>query len=210
MMGGKINGAFTVLMYENGEANANIIANDKSMISLKLKAVTKFPLDGRIDYTVNPSKPTAFAINFRVPEWSENFTATVGDKQWHGKKSELLNINRKWNPGDHIAITFNMPLQVLPGGLSYPNSIAFKRGPQIMAVDKLLNPAIGSLKEVNALNDEILTDAKATLPQDWDWKQAYDIQVNVNDKPQKVVLVPFSEAGQKASEIEVWVKRNRD
>jgi hypothetical protein len=103
-----------------------------------------------------------------------------------------------------------MPLQIVPGGLSYPNAVAFKRGPQIMAVDRLLNPQIGSLKEVDAINNEMLTDAKSSLPGDWDWKQAYDVQMKVNDKPQKVVLVPFSEAGQKASEIEVWVNRNRD
>jgi hypothetical protein len=77
-----------------------------------------------------------------------------------------------------------------------------------MAVDQLLNPSIGSQKEVNAINNETLTDAKASLPRDWDWKQAYDVQMKVNDKPQKVVLVPFSEAGQKASEIEVWVNRD--
>ena len=210
MMGGKINNAFTVLFYENGVATASVKANDKSIVNLKLQATTKFPLEGKVDYKVSLSKPAAFAINFRVPEWSENFTATIGGKQWHGKKGELLSINKKWSTGDRIFISFDMPLQVLPGGLSYPNSIAFKRGPQIMAVDQLLNPAIGSLKEVNAINNEILTDAKATLPQDWDWKQAYDVEMKINNKPQKVVLVPFSEAGQKASEIEVWVNRNRD
>lgn len=210
MMGGKINNAFTVLFYENGEATAKITAADRSIINLKVKAVTRFPLDGKVDYAVNPSKTAAFAINFRVPQWSENFTATVGDKQWHGQKGELLTINRKWNAGDHIAISFDMPLQIVPGGLSYPNAVAFKRGPQIMAVDRLLNPQIGSLKEVNAINNEMLTDAKSSLPADWDWKQAYDVQMKVNDQPQKVVLVPFSEAGQKASEIEVWVNRNRD
>lgn len=210
MMGGKIDNTFTILFYENGEATADIKAGDNSMVTLKLNAATKFPLDGKLDYTVNLSGPAAFTINFRVPGWSENFIATVGDKLWHGKQGELLSINRKWNTGDHISISFDMPLQVLPGGLSYPNSIAFKRGPQILAVDQLLNPAIGSLKEVNAINNETLTDAEAALPADWNWKQAYDVQMNVNGKPQKVVLAPFSEAGQKASEIEVWVNRNRD
>lgn len=207
MMGGKIDNTFTVLFYENSAASVTINAADKSSVNLKLQATTKFPLDGKLDYIVNPSKPSAFSINFRVPEWSENFTATVGGKQWHGKKGKLMTINRKWNTGDHISVNFDMPLQVLPGGLSYPNSIAFKRGPQIMAVDQLLNPSIGSLKDVDALNNGKLTDATASLPQGWDWKQAYHVEMKVNDRLQKVVLVPFSEAGQKASEIEVWVDK---
>jgi len=208
MMGGKINGVFTVLMYENGEAKAAVRAKDNTNINLAVKSTTKFPLDGKVDFSVTPSKPAAFSINFRVPEWSENFTAKVGNEVFRGKKDQLLAINRKWSPGDHVAITFDMPLQVIPGGISYPNSVAFKRGPQIMAIDQGLNPGLTALSNVvYTKSNEPLTDAKATLPADWDWKEAYSIEMKVNNSLRKIVMVPFSEAGQKSAEIAVWINQ---
>ncbi|WP_394772512.1 hypothetical protein, partial [Mucilaginibacter sp.] len=52
-----------------------------------------------------------------------------------------------------------------------------------------------------------LIDAKAMLPSDWDWKEAYSIEMKVNNSLRKVVMVPFSEAGQKSAEIAVWVNK---
>ena len=208
IMGGKVNGVFTVLLYENGQAETSVRAKDNADIRLTLKSATKFPLDGQVDYTFNLSKQATFTINFRVPEWAENFTAKTGSEVFRGKKGKLLAINRKWKPGDRVTITFDMPLQVLPGGKSYPNSIAFKRGPQVLAIDQGLNPGLSALSNVTyTKNNEQLTDAKAALPNDWGWKEAYSIEMKVNNSPRKVVMVPFSEAGQKAAEIAVWINQ---
>lgn len=208
MMGGKINNVFTVLMYETGVATENIMANDNAKIKLNIKAVTQFPLDGKVDFIVSPSKAAVFTLNFRVPGWAENFTAKVGDQKYYGKKGHLLSINRKWNAGEHISISFDMPLQVIPGGVSYPNSVAFKRGPQILAVDQGLNPGLDTLNNVVYGGSAVsLANAKTMLPPDWGWKEAYSMEMKVNDKPQKVILVPFSEAGQKSANIAVWINR---
>lgn len=207
MMGGKINGAFTVLLYENGKASTNIVAADKSKISLEIEAATKFPMDGKVDYIVNQSKETVFTINFRVPEWSENWAAKIGGEIFRGKKGQLLAISRKWGSGDHIAVNFDMPLQVIPGGVSYPNSVAFKRGPQILAVDQGLNSGLALSDVIYVKSNIPLIDVKATLPKDWGWKQAYGVEMNVNNLPHKIVMVPFSEAGQKSAEIAVWVNK---
>jgi DUF1680 family protein len=208
MMGGKINNVFTVLLYENGEATENIEDKANSKIKLYIKAVTKFPLNGQVDFVVIPSKAATFTLNFRVPEWSENFTAKVGNQKYYGKKGHLLSINRKWNAEDHINISFDMPLQVIPGGISYPNSVAFKRGPQILAIDQGINPGLDTLnKVVYARVAAGLSDAKTALPADWDWKEAYSMEMKVNNKPQKIIMVPFSEAGQKSANIAVWINQ---
>ena len=76
-----------------------------------------------------------------------------------------------------------------------------------MAVDQALNPEINSLNEVAySKTSDPLTDAKTVLPANWAWKQAYYAEMKVNDQPKKVVLVPFSEAGQSAANIEVWIQ----
>ena len=208
MMGGKINNVFTVLMYENGEATEDIVAKDNAKIKLNIKAVTKFPLDGKVDFVVNPSEEASFTLNFRVPEWSENFTAKVGDQKYYGKKGHLLGISRKWNAGEHISISFDMPLQVIHGGISYPNSVAFKRGPQVLAIDQGINPGLAALNKVVYGGSTVsLATAKTMLPPDWDWKEAYSMQMKVNNKPQKIIMVPFSEAGQKSANIAVWINQ---
>ncbi len=208
MIGGRINNVFTVLLYENGEATDSIVANDHSPVGLKIKSVTKFPMDGRVDFIITPSADKIFKLNFRVPLWSANFVAKVGDMAYPGKKGQLLTIERKWHAGDKVVITFDMPVQVLPGGVSYPNAIAIKRGPQVLAIDQGLNKEIASLSEVGLSKNKVtLTDASSNLPAGWDWKEAFYLDMDVNHLPKKVVMVPFSEAGQSTSNIEVWINR---
>jgi hypothetical protein len=99
-----------------------------------------------------------------------------------------------------------MPVQIIPGGISYPNKIAFKRGPQVLAVDQALNNETAPLSNIQFVGDSAtLVDAKEKLPLDWSWKQAYAAELQINHKPKKVILVPFSEAGENGAEVEVWI-----
>ena len=207
MMGGKINGEFTVLLYENAEVAEKIKAKDNSSVLLKIKSATQFPLSGKVVFSVDASVSATFALNFRVPEWSEDFSAEAGGKIFNGKKGSLLRIERKWSTGDKVTLSFEMPVQVIPGGTSYPDDIAIKRGPQIFAIDQGLNPGVASINNiVYSQTTKTLTDEKASLPPDWSWKEAYSMQMIVDDKPRSVVLVPFSEAGQKSTNITVWIR----
>jgi len=206
MMGGKIKGTYTVLFYENGQTSEKITAKNGSQITLNLKTVTEFPLDSTVVLSVDPSKTASFVINFRIPYWSKGFKATVAGKTYQAN-STLLSISRNWKPGDKVEISFGMPVQVIPGGLSYPGSVAIKRGPQVFAIDMGLNKSVPALGNVAFSNTTTLTDEKSLLPAAWGWKEAYSLQMNVGSKPQKVVLVPFSEAGQDTSPIAVWVRR---
>jgi len=207
MIGGKIKGVFTVLMYENGEATTDILADDHSAVNLRVKSITKFPAEGKVEFDIDPSQTAAFTLNFRMPDWAANFIAKVGADTYQGKTGQLLAINRKWSAGDKVEITFDMPVQVMPGGLSYPNSVAIKRGPQVLAIDKSLNKEIGAINTVSFSNAKELGNADSALPADWDWSEAFYADMKVDNIPEKVVLVPFSEAGQKSGDVEVWINR---
>jgi len=209
IIGGKINNHFSVLLYENGVASTTIPTTDAGEIALKVSSKTKFPSEGLVDMEIDPSQAATFPINFRVPEWSANFGVSIGDAIYVGRKGQLLAIRRKWQPGEHVTITFDMPVEVLPGGISYPNSVAIKRGPQILAMDKGLNSGIDSLGAVGYSGDGGLTDADAALPADWDWREAFYMDAKVNSVPQKVVMVPFAEAGQKTAGIAVWITESK-
>ena len=75
-----------------------------------------------------------------------------------------------------------------------------------MAIDQALNTETGPISSIHfEANNSAFIDAKEKLPSDWSWKQAYASELQVNRKSQKVILVPYAEAGQKGTELEVWI-----
>jgi len=204
VIGGKIDRRFSVLLYENGIASARISTIDAGEMTLLVKSATRFPSAGMVDFMITPAKKASFPMNFRVPEWSANFKATVGGKTYLGRKGSMLTIQRTWTPGEHVRVSFDMPVQVLAGGISYPNAVAIKRGPQVLAIDKGVN-GIDSSARVTFAGRVLLTDAAAALPKEWDWKEAFYTMAAVNGVQRRIVVVPFAEAGQSAAEIAVWI-----
>jgi uncharacterized protein len=206
MVWGKVNNVFSVLLYEAGEMTDTVSANDNSLLRLTIKSSTSFPLEGKIDYVITPTKTKKFALNFRVPGWSQNFVAKIGEDVYKGTAGRFLKIDRTWKAGDQLVIRFDMPLQIIPGGLSYPNKIAFKRGPQVLAVDHALNKETNLIPDLQLVNNATsVVDAKEKLPAGWGWKQAYTVELQENKQSKKVVVVPFAEAGQTGDEVEVWI-----
>lgn len=206
---GKVNGIFSIMMVESGVVTDTIIADNHSTVALTIESSTKFPLEGSVKYKITPSATNKFGLNFRVPRWAKNYTATVGKNMYKGIAGSLLNINRIWSKNDILNVHFEIPVEVLSGGKSYPGKIALKRGPQVLAVDKTLNIGIDSLKLLNykAVNLKI-TDYAGLFPSDWSWKQGYEVPMEVDHKPKSILMVPFSEAGQMGGEIETWIGAN--
>lgn len=201
-IGGRIGNDFTVLLYENGIASTTIPTADAGKIGLLVKSITRFPSSGMLDFMITPAKKATFTINFRIPEWSANFKATIGNQTYEAH-APFLSIHRTWIPGEHVKISFDIPVEILPGGTSYPHAVAIKRGPQILAIDKALNPGIDSSTKISIPAKPLLTEAP--VPKDWDWKEAFYLDAAVNKTPQKLILVPFAEAGQKTTSISVWI-----
>ncbi|MDE3143831.1 MAG: hypothetical protein KGL19_06735, partial [Bacteroidota bacterium] len=83
-----------------------------------------------------------------------------------------------------IKISFDIPLKELSGGKSYPDQIAFKRGPQVLVYDSDLNTKV--------------------LLKRWIGTQVYDVILK-NEMKQKIVVVPFADAGQTGADVKVWM-----
>jgi DUF1680 family protein len=207
MVWGKIDNIFSVLMYESGEVNDSIICNDGSSLNLHITSVTRYPEEGKIEYTIHPSvKNKTFTLRFRVPGWSSGFVAKAGDKTYKNISGKFVEVTRTWNDGDKITVSFEMPLQIIPGGMSYPDKIAFKRGPQVLAVDQSLNSGADSINKISfETNVFMLAAAKNRLPAVWKSRQAYSLTLLYDNKPKNIVLVPFAEAGQLGSNVAVWI-----
>ncbi|MDP2336624.1 MAG: glycoside hydrolase family 127 protein [Bacteroidota bacterium] len=210
---GNVKNVPTLMMYEPASYKENITTADKKTINLSLQVESSFPENGNAVVTVSTSQIATFPLAFRVPAWSSSFTATVGGKAYQGIANQSLIIDRLWKSGEKIKVSFQMPVQVLAGGKSYPDQIAFQRGPQVLALDSLLN--IEVLKKFRLSSDQKLVVEKpsgksdtALLPSGWIGKQAYTVSItdkkSAASKPQ-LVLVPFADASQTGGALKVWM-----
>ena len=172
-----------VLLYTPGEVTIG---------DVKLKSETKYPLDGAVTLTVEPAAAKRFALDLRVPAWTANFTAAVGGKRFKGVPGQYLTIDRRWRPGDRVEIRMDMTVHVLPGGKSYPDSVALRRGPQVLALEASVNPGVALDR---AVPDKTLrlTDSDAS-------RQIYAV-AGSDGKP--LLLVPFADA----REMRVWLRK---
>jgi len=200
---GKLNGAPSFLFYQPGEYKT-ILDNGKGT-GITFNTAADFLKNGHVHITVNPDYSTSFTVVLRKPYWVADFTVTVNGIQQDATTKEIISIKRVWKKGDHINISFTMPVKVLDGGISYPGAIALQRGPQVLVFDKSLNTADPD-KITLSTNAVTLQDDITMLPKGWVGTQAYSIAANVNGRWDKIIIVPYADAGQTGGRIETWIK----
>lgn len=205
---GNINNVPTVLLYEPASYSETILTKNKKQIEVSLNISGNFPEQGEMISTVNPSQSATFPIALRVPSWCTSFKAAVGKKVFKGTPGELLTITRRWKAKEKVKISFDLPTQIISGGKSYPDRIAFQRGPQILAYDTAVNT--DSLKNGTAQNFLVDTSQwkymSKLLPKGWIGKQLYTVPIAESDTTKReIVLVPYADASQTGGDIQVWL-----
>lgn len=206
---GNIKNIPTLLMYEPATYKVNITTADKKNINLALKVQSEFPENGDVTITISSPQTGYFPISLRVPGWCRFFTATAGGKVYKGVAGKSITIERKWKPGDNINVSFKMPILVLSGGKSYSNHVAFQWGPQVLAIDSLLNA--GEIQQLSLQSNNKISVAKsnaALLPIQWLGRQAYTLHSSderSNDKMKQLLFVPFADASQTGGAMKVWL-----
>ncbi len=103
---------------------------------LKITQQTAFPTSENSKFTVNITKPSVFAINFRYPSWVlENaLTATINGKKIVVTKDEngYVRITKLWKTGDIVSI--NLPMHTTAEFLpDQSNWVSFLHGPIVLA-----------------------------------------------------------------------------
>lgn len=205
---GNIKNIPTILFYEPAVYSDRIITSIKKNIDVVFILEGNFPESGNFVLSVNGSKAAIFPVALRVPEWCTNYTARVGGKLYKGTPNQFVTINKNWKPGEKIMISFDMPVKNMAGEKSYPNQIAFQRGPQILALDKSLNSRsvnelITNSKTAIVIGGSNLKNESKILPNTWIGKQAYSL--DILNKKDKIVLVPFADASQTEGDMRVWL-----
>ncbi|MEO8415010.1 MAG: beta-L-arabinofuranosidase domain-containing protein [Ginsengibacter sp.] len=210
---GNVRNVPTLMLYGPALYKENFTTSDKKDINLAVKIESSFPESGHSVITVNTSQPAFFPFALRVPSWCRSFIAEVSGRVYKGAAEQYVVISRTWKPGDTIKVSFEMPVQILHGGKSYPGQIAFQRGPQVLAFDSSLNTSLVKKYQFGS-NQKFLVEKPqgkndpGVLPEQWIGKQAYSVNIlddKKNEVKQQLTLVPFADASQTGGAIKVWM-----
>lgn len=119
---------------------------------------SKFPWEGNVIYTVNPKgNDRKFTFAIRIPSYAKNTKICI-NKIEVGKEVKYIDgytyIDKIWNEGDRIEITFNMPVRKI-----YTNTkvranidcVALMRGPIVYSFEGVDNGQ--NLQELHILNN---------------------------------------------------------
>jgi hypothetical protein len=141
-------GALFVNLYAPGHARL-----EAGGVPVEVRCDTDFPADGRAAFTVTAPRPASLTIRLRVPEWVTRFHATLGSRSFTAAPGGVLDIAQTWLPSDRLEVEMDMPVQVVRVGQAYPDYRLLQRGPQVLTLERSLNPDVPYLHRVT-LNDE--------------------------------------------------------
>ena len=198
---------FNLNIYSAAKLKDKIMTRSGKELAVECKIESTFPEEGTATITLNPETKAEFLLALRVPAWCKNFKATVDGKNYNGIAGSYLNIDQTWNKNSTIKVSFNLNEQILDGGKSYPGHIALKVGPQVLAVDLSLNPAIIDFDKLFFESPKLLPVSKELLPKSWVGSQIYTTIAFYEGKPIEVKMVPFADAGQTGGDLRVWMKK---
>ncbi|MGA8149393.1 MAG: beta-L-arabinofuranosidase domain-containing protein [Terriglobales bacterium] len=105
---------------------------DGRKVSLMQK--TDYPFDEVVRFEVKLSKPAEFAMNFRIPAWTNGADISINGK----RRSEPIaagsfaSVRRKWKTGDHVELSLPMSTRLQAIDAQHPDTVALQQGPLVL------------------------------------------------------------------------------
>lgn len=179
---GMLKGKPALLEYIPGKHALHYGAGDnRKRITLNVRG--DYPQTGDLEIGVELKEAARFPLVLRAPAWAEGFEATVDGKVYKPSPgNRLIEIEREWAPGDSIQVKIPLDIRIVPDGDKTTESVAFVRGPQVLAT-----------------NTEI--EANGGIPKSGWWGDVlYTFSVKQNGVEKEFQLVNFADAGQNKEE----------
>ena len=131
----------TVSLYTPSDATIDL--NDD--VSLKFRQETDYPTSGHVVLHLDPSRPTKFPVNLRIPQWCAKAVVAINGQPWQKpiESGAFLTIEREWAAGDQVTLDMPMPWRLVLGRKRQSGRAAVMRGPVVFC----LNPAQNKLLE---------------------------------------------------------------
>ena len=126
-------------------------------VELTIDEQTQYPFEDQIKFIVQPSKPSDFPIEFRIPIWCKEAIIHVNGKEIKREKGGLIvRIKRTWNKNDQVDLFF--PNEITTKNWA-KNSRSIEKGALIYAlkikeeVTKQIHPQEGEYLEIMPKSD---------------------------------------------------------
>jgi hypothetical protein len=143
---------------------------------------TDYPFRGHVLLAIDPTAPLHFPLQLRIPTWAAGATISVNGRQIDPPApSSFARIDRTWNAGDRVEITFPMTPRI---SRWFNDSVVVERGPLVFSY--------GVGESWVKLRDRGLTADWQVFPASA-WNYALSIS---KDAPGKDISVTESEVGE--------------
>jgi DUF1680 family protein len=114
---------------------------------------TDYPKSGEVDIRMETARAEWFPLRLRIPQWSEETSATVNGTAVGGlRPGAWAAIERRWTPGDSVHLRLDLRARIVRASDEDKRYAAIVRGPVALARDLRLAP--GSLDEPVSLNPD--------------------------------------------------------
>ena len=190
---------------------------------------TEYPWGDTVEFTVNPSKTTAFSLFLRIPGWSAASSVAVNGKPADAtpQPGQYYEIRRTWNGGDKVVLRFDMTPQLIESNpLLRENTgrVAVQRGPLVYCMEQPDQPlpslfeaslTLGRGREFKSEFRKDLLGGIVVLKHDGSYSETplsgeplYQ-RLNRRERPAKPVeltLIPYyAWANRGPARMEVWI-----
>lgn len=95
---------------------------------------TKFPENGKVQFTVKKASDQFHSLYIRYPSWATSSVVKINHKKQIKllKQNGYLVLNRSWKTGDKVEVEFGMQLHSIAAN-DDPNKVAIAYGPVVLA-----------------------------------------------------------------------------
>ena len=103
----------------------------------RISMTSGYPWEGKAEYTIHDGGD--FALTIHVPQHAVNMTLRInGEEVSNATEDGYCRIRREWQPGDRIAVEFDMPVRRIhahPRVRDAAGKVALARGPLVYCVE---------------------------------------------------------------------------
>lgn len=114
----------------------------QSSAQIALTQKSEYPEDGHVRFELKMSKPVLFAVNLRMPAWSDKPYLAVNGKQREAQAGDFVRIEREWKDGDGIELELPMKLRLEAIDKQHPDTLALMVGPLVLFMIGGSQPAV--------------------------------------------------------------------
>jgi hypothetical protein len=106
----------------------------QSGTQVELTQKTQYPHDSLVQFDVQPSKATEFALNLRIPAWAAKASISVNGRRTEAPAipGSFASIRRVWKAGDRVEVDLPLATRLEAIDAQHPDTVALLAGPLVL------------------------------------------------------------------------------